>query len=411
MTFNGNIYHQGEQRRYTTGMLGGYLLTSVLIFLVFLIIFGKSRAVAEEPEHLDGLPVMSDSELKTEGAATRKPASESKPSGEMRQEKDAGLSKDTRPMNEKTAASSTNVSGMHHSLSIGIGRLWGAIEHTTGAVTNITGGGRVIFNPSVKTELPLDAYMLSISDTITFSRKWEASLCLKKSFLDDTGTAEAWERGIYYSQITWWPDPNSLDIKWEADSELDALFIELDVTYNILNHGGLSLSAGIGYILKKFEFDVDNMVYYTPSLDDFLGVDSGAQPVPRMLRQFSFTYEIPYVEIITSYRVNETIGISAGFGYAPRVFGEHTSSPMPIDDSFNGYLDSDGTSDGNAIMVAVEGDYKFYEHWVATLKADYMKTDTNGSESRYYSGLWALDVENDMESEEIYIALEVAYVF
>jgi len=410
MAFNGTIHYQGEQR-YTIGMMSGYLLTVVFIFLVFLVIFGKSRAVADESGHLDELPVMSDTELKTEGAATRKPASESKPSGGMDQKKETGASEDTRQMKDETAASSVDVSGMNHSLSIGIGRLWGTIEHMTGAVTNITGGGRVVFNPSVKTELPLDAYMLSISDTITFSRKWEASLCLSKSLLDETGTAEAWERGIYYSQITWWPDPHSLDIKWDADSGLDALFIELNVTYDILSHRGLSLSAGLGYILKKFEFDVDNMVYYTPSLDDFLGVNSGAQPVPRMLRQFSFTYEIPYVELITSYQVNEALGISAGFGYAPRVFGAHTSTPMPIDDSFNGYFDSDGTSDGNAVMVAVEGDYEFYEHWVARLKADYMKTDTNGSESRYFSGLWALDVENDMESEEIYISLEIAYVF
>jgi len=130
-----------------------------------------------------------------------------------------------------------------------------------------------------------------------------------------------------------------------------------------------------------------------------------------MLRQFSFTYDIPYLEIISEYQLNDRIGFSANIGYAPYITSENSSTPMPIDDSFDGYLHSDGKSDGNAIMVAVGGEYNFYENWAMNLKTEYVKTDTSGSESRYFSGLWYLDIDQDVESEEIYISLEAAYEF
>lgn len=385
-----------------------FVILCLILCLVFGLIFmGPGQVMAEEPEHNEELPVMSDSELNTEGSASRKPSKDKVvPNG--------GDIKQGNQIKGKRVETPDDTSVKKHSLAIGVGRMFGTLEHKTGAVTNISGGGTVIFNPSVKTELPLDTYMLSISDTITFNQKWEARLGLKKSLggvWRETGTAEAWERGIFYSQISWWPDPNSLDIKWEADSELDALSIELNVRYKILTYSGFSLSAGLGYIREQLNFDVDDMVYYTPALDDFLGVDSGAQPVPRMLRQFSFTYDIPYLEIITAYKLNDRIGFSANIGYAPYITNENTSTPMPIDDSFDGYLHSDGKSDGNAIMVAVEGEYHFYENWAMNLKTEYVKTDTSGSESRYFSGLWYLDIDQDVESEEIYISLEAAYEF
>lgn len=385
-----------------------FVILCLILCLVFGLIFmGPGQVMAEEPEHNEELPVMSDSELNTEGSASRKPSKDKVvPNG--------GDIKQGNQIKGKRVETPDDASVKKHSLAIGVGRMFGTLEHKTGAVTNISGGGTVIFNPSVKTELPLDTYMLSISDTITFNQKWEARLSLKKSLggvWRETGTAEAWERGIFYSQISWWPDPNSLDIKWEADSELDALSIELNVRYKILTYSGFSLSAGLGYIREQLNFDVDDMVYYTPALDDFLGVDSGAQPVPRMLRQFSFTYDIPYLEIITAYKLNDRIGFSANIGYAPYITNENTSTPMPIDDSFDGYLHSDGKSDGNAIMVAVEGEYHFYENWAMNLKTEYVKTDTSGSESRYFSGLWYLDIDQDVESEEIYISLEAAYEF
>ena len=253
--------------------------------------------------------------------------------------------------------------------------------------------------------------MLSISDTITFNQKWALSLHLRKSLWSESGTVEGWERGNFYSQISWWPDPNSLDIKWEADSDLDALMIEFNLKYNLFTYSGFSMSAGLGYVRKQLNFDTDNMYYYTPSIDAFLGSYSGAVAVPRMLRQFSFTYDIPYMEIVSEYQLNNCIGFSVNVGWAPYITSENTSTPMPIDDSFYGYQYSDGTSDGNAIMVSVEGEYNFYENWAMMLKTEYIKTDTSGIESRYYSGLWAFDIDQDVETEEMYISLEAAYMF
>ncbi len=374
----------------------------VALSLIWLV---AGQVMAQEPENDEQLKILSDTELKTEGAATRKPLDKGDEN-----KKGAVAVGESRKIEDKQAETQVAYSKRNF-LSFGIGWLTGTLNHNTGAITNITGGGNVLFNPSVETELPLEAYVLSIKDTIKFSRKWEVSLCVKKNLGIESGTAKGYERGIYYSQISWWPDRDSLDIKWEADSELDLLMFELDLKYRLYSISGFTFSTGLGYIQKHLNFNVDKMYYYTPALDDFLGSTSLATAIPRMLRQYSFIYDIPYAEIMAEYQLNDFVGFSVNIGYAPYITIENDASPMPIDDSFDGYVNNNGNADGNAIMLSVEGEYIFYKNWIMNLKAEYIKTETSGSENRYYSGLWVYEIKQEIESEEIYIFVEAAYEF
>jgi len=369
------------------------------------------QVMAQETENDEQLKILSDSELKTEGAATRKPLDK----GDDNKKGEVAIDEGGKNLDKQTEKKLTESPGVSYSkrniLSLGIGRLFGTLKHSTGAITNITGGGNVLFNPSVETELPLEAYVLSIKDTLKFTRKWEVSLCMKKSLGIESGTAKGHERGILYTQVSWWPDPDSLDIKWEADSELDLLMVGIDLKYRLYNTSGFTFSTGLGYIQKHLNFTVDEMYYYTPSIDDFLGTPSAATAIPMMLRQYSYIYDIPYAEIMAEYQLNSFIRFSANIGYSPYLTIENDASPMPIDDSFDGYFNNNGDADGNAIMLSVEGEYIFYKNWIMNFNAEYIKTDTSGTEDRYYSGLWVFDIEQEVESEEIYILVEVVYEF
>jgi len=389
-----------------------------LFVALCLISLAAGQVMAQEPENDEQLKVLSDTELRTEGAATRKPLDKGDDSKEGGIEtKEDGKTGEKIKAQEGIKSAQVPCGTKKNIVSFGVGRLSGALKHYTYGNSNKLIVGDTAYNisgvnrSSVETELPLETYIFFIKDTIKFDRKWEVSLSVKKNLGKESDTGKGDERGLLYFHVYWWPDPDSLDIKWEADSELDLLMVEVDLKYRLYSKSGFSLSTRLGYIQKHLNFNVDSMYYYTPSIDGFNGSPSPATAIPRMLRQYSFIYDIPYAEIVTAYQLNNRIKFSASIGYAPYITIENDAGPMPIPYSPDSYLNNNGNADGNAIMLSAEGEYIFYKNWIMSLKAEYIKTETSGNENRYYSGLWFYDFKQEVESEEIYIFVEAAYEF
>jgi len=289
--------------------------------------------------------------------------------------------------------------------TLGIGQLRGDTTYQIGGkyVTPSTSGEYRF--PISKLEFPLDVYMVSGGGSIEFAEKWKVSVGVKKNITSDAGKMKDSDWGIWYYEVSWWTDPDSLDIYSESDAELDALIMDINFRYRFYEKGNWSFTAGLGYIRQNFDYEVSNVDQWYPSLNDYYGYDIGHDRLSGKVLTYEVIYSIPYIEIAPKLKIKDKFSVELSLGYSPFV---------NVEDEDNHILRSKvskGDCDGNATLLSLEGRYDFLKHWFLTLQLHYMTIDTDGKQKQYTEGVWTATIDQKIMSEQTFAAFALGFEF
>lgn len=284
-------------------------------------------------------------------------------------------------------------------LTLGHGMLSGDTTYQIGGTVDTPSGSSEIHFPLSELEFPLDVYMLSVGGSLEFAEKWKLSANVKKNINSDAGKMKDSDWGIFFD------DPDSLDIYSESDADLEALITDINLRYRFYKKSNWSFIAGLGYLRQNFDYEISNLDQWYPSLNDYYGYDIGHDYVSGKVLEYEVTYNIPYMEIGTQFKIKDKFRLEASLGYSPLV---------NVTDEDNHILRSkisEGDCDGDAILLSLEGRYDFLTHWFLTLQLDYMMIETDGKQKQYTYGEWTATIDQEIESEQIFAALAVGYAF
>ena len=290
-------------------------------------------------------------------------------------------------------------------LTVGLGRLYGDTTYQIGGRVDSPSGSWVQRFPTSELEFPLYVYMASLGGSVQFVEKWKVSVGLKKNITSDAGTMKDSDWGSNYDEISWWSDPDSLDIYSESDAELDAEIADINLRYKFFKKAGWSLSGGLGYIYQNFEYDIYDLDQWYPSLNEYYGYDIGHDRVSGKVLEYEVTYSIPYMEIGTQFTFKNKFSLEASLGYSPIVNVEDEDHHIVRS------MVSKGDCDGAALLWSLEGRYDITKNWFLTLGLDIKRIETDGKllfvEGEYENH----KIEQKIESNQVYTALTAGYAF
>ena len=281
-------------------------------------------------------------------------------------------------------------------LMLGLGMLSGDTTYQIGGMLDTPSVSGKIHFPLSELEFPLDVYMISVEGSIEFVEKWKVSASVKKNISSAAGKMQDSDWGLEFD------DPTSLDIYSESDADIEALITNINLRYRFYKKSNWSFIAGLGYLRQNFDYEISNLEQWSPSSMDYYGYDIH---VNGKVLEYEVTYSIPYIEIGTQFKIKDKFCVEASLGYSPLV------NVTDEDNHIIGSTVSEGDCDGNVILLSLEGRYDFLKHWFLTLQLDYMTICTDGKQKQYTDSEWMVTIDQEIESEQIFTALAVGYVF
>lgn len=288
--------------------------------------------------------------------------------------------------------------------TLDIGKLNGHTTYQIGGAVDTPSDSWVQRFPTSELEFPLDVCMISVGGSVELLEKWKLGLGVKKNITDDAGKMEDSDWGINYYEISWWTDPDSLDIYSESDAELDALIMDINLRYKFYEKSSYSFIAGLGYIRQNFDYEISNLDQWYPSCNEYYGYDIEHLRVSGRVLTYEVTYSIPYMEIGIR-ETEDKLSVEASIGYSPFV------NVKDEDHHLLRSMVSYGDCDGDAVLFSLEVRYDFPKNWFLTLGLDYMKIETDGKSKTYVKGAYDYTIDQRIESEQTFIAFAVGYAF
>lgn len=286
-------------------------------------------------------------------------------------------------------------------LAVGIGALRG---HTTyqigGRISTPLGSGEVHF-PISELEFPLDVYMASAEGSIGFGNKWEVSASVKKNVTDDPGKMKDSDWGVYWLEVGYPAEQNTLDIYSESDAELDALMFDVNLRYKLYK----GISIGLGYTHQNFDYEISNLHQWYPSYNYYFGMESPHDRIDGKVLTYEVTYNIPYIEIAFKGKATDNLYVEVSLGYSPIVDAEDEDHHL-LRSKVN-----KSDCDGDAILLSLEGRYDLPKNWFLALGVDYTRIDTDGRSKAFFSGIYDHTIDIVIESEQVFYGLNIGYAF
>jgi outer membrane protease len=293
-------------------------------------------------------------------------------------------------------------------LTLGIGMLTGDTTYQIGGTVVTPSGSGELHFPISELEFPLDVYMISVEGSIEFAEKWKVSAGVKKNITGNAGKMKDSDWGVPFEDPpgsgTWrWYGPNSLDIYSESDADLDALIMDINLWYRFYEKSSWSFIAGLGYIRQNFDYECSLIEQWSPS--GLSGYDyTGTGEVGLT---YEVTYNIPYMQIGTQFKIKDKFRLEASLGYSPIVNAEDEDGHLLRDPP----IFAKGDCDGDAILFSFTGRYDFPKNWFFMAEFDYTQIDTDGTQKNYINGEWVWTTDETIESEQIFTVFAVGYAF
>jgi outer membrane protease len=178
--------------------------------------------------------------------------------------------------------------------------------------------------------------------------------------------------------------------------------------------GGISLSAGVGWLYQNFYSEASNLNQYSPSAQEMYGLPfdpyaATTDAEDGVVITYDVTYNIPYLEVAAAIQAGEKLSIEASLGYSPIV---------SVEDEDDHVLRSKlnvGDCDGTALMAGIDGRFNFTGQLFALFGVSYLAVDAEGTQSqRFYAGPMAgagTDIDLDISSEQVYVYVTGGYAF
>lgn len=290
--------------------------------------------------------------------------------------------------------------------------IWAGVGKLSGDTTYAIGGEEYWTDPISELVWPLDVWMGSLGISAEFGSFFVSGEAFT-NLTSDSGAMEDSDWGILFVETGGNPrfSPDSLDIFSTSDAELDATILDLKARYRLVDTGGISLSAGVGWLYQNFYSEATNLNQYSPSAQDEYGLsfDPYAATADGLAITYEVTYNIPYLEVAAAIQAGKKLSIEASLGYSPIV---------SVEDEDDHVLRSKlnvGDCDGTALMAAIDGRFNFTGRLFALFGVSYLAVDAEGTQSqRFYAGPLTgigTDIDLDISSEQAYVYVNGGYAF
>ncbi len=285
--------------------------------------------------------------------------------------------------------------GSNAYITVGIGGLSGDTTYQIGGRYDTPSESGTYHFPISKLEFPLDIWMISIEESKEFvKKKLKVSVGAKKNYTHEAGKMED-------SDWLTIANPSQLDIFSQSDAYLDALILDINVSYRFFETPHWSLIAGVGYRYQNFDYECKLNRQGSPSgLPGYDYTGTGSVDLT-----YEVTYSIPYIEIGTQYIFKSKWRLDASLGYSPIVHAED------LDVHVLRAKISEGDCDGDAILFSLKGQYAVSRSWFFGLRLDYTYINTNGRQKQYTDGAWSGTINQEIKSEQLFGVFFAGYAF
>ena len=198
------------------------------------------------------------------------------------------------------------------------------------------------------------------------------------------------------------------DIYSESDIKLDALIIDLNMSYSLFSSKHLSFKPSIGYKHQGFRFVVSNVSQtgYGPYSSDFTVY------VPGEALHYRIRYEFIYGGLDTEFLIGKDLRflLKGGAGY---VYAKDR------DDHILRYKLATASADGAGGFLSICGDYNIFKGLHLKVGGEYLRFHTRGTQHQYFyrpnpdcpTGSCDAYISDRIDSEQWNISLILSYEF
>ncbi len=259
-------------------------------------------------------------------------------------------------------------------------------------------------DPMSQIKYPLNTFLATLEVDFRFAYNFEASLNLKTSVTPDSGKTEDSDWGVAYVNGVPGASPTTLDIFSTSDTSLNFYSFETSFFYRFLHDSGFSISAGIGFMLQYFYFDISNLDQYYPS-----SPGTAHDKVPGDVSTYTLWNSIFYGGM--------KFGYSAGFfkiqalaGFSPFAYGADYDVHLLV----NKY--SFANSSGTTYLARLDLSFYFTDNIFMKLNGSFMYITASGTQNQYsyeiqgqYTPMVTIDYR--LQSEQLTAGVEVGFAF
>jgi len=250
-------------------------------------------------------------------------------------------------------------------------------------------------------EFPLDSMVGGINASIGKRGLWSIDLSLSKNLTEDTGKMKDSD------WLTYSPTAQKVKFSYaEADTEMDALLLDISGRYYFIKGKDISLALVGGYRYQDLSFDIS---------DGWMESPVGWFPrenLPGKILTYDITYKIPYggfaIDILPSGRFLLNIQGLYGKAYAE-----------DEDDHLLRSKRANAESDGDFYSLKAGGNLFLSNRLSIQISLEYLKIDTSGSQTQTWyatteeapAGTTITDIDYWAKSEEFYFLTGIRYSF
>ena len=164
------------------------------------------------------------------------------------------------------------------------------------------------------------------------------------------------------------------DMYTESDAQLKGTILDINYAYHFRVNSSWSLGPMIGYRSQYFEYEIYGYrgIYWTTPV-------SG----PGKVLAYEITYKIPYIGLGSDllFGKDSQFRLHLTIAYSDRVKAEDR------DDHILRYLLLEGDCEGEAYLIKINLDWRFYPNWLLGLGVEYVDIDTSGVQHQsFYAG-------------------------
>jgi len=164
------------------------------------------------------------------------------------------------------------------------------------------------------------------------------------------------------------------DIYTESDAQLRGTVFDMNYAHHFRLNNSWTLGPMIGYRSQRLEYEIYGYrgIWWTTPI-------SGAGKVLG----YEITYKIPYIGLISDllFGKDSQFQLNLTIGYSDWAKAEDR------DDHILRYKLSEGYCQGEAYLIKLNLDWKFYPNWILGLGAEYVDIDTSGVQYQsWYAG-------------------------
>lgn len=247
--------------------------------------------------------------------------------------------------------------------------------------------------PFSELKYPLDAYFGVIKVGGVYKDKYIVNGLLKKSISNSDGNLED-------SDWITESNPSRLDIYSYSDvTDFEGMVVDVDFSYKFLQREKGWLAAGAGYMFQDFEYNAAIVSQWSPS--GLSGWDYEGDGSDGLT--YDVEYSIPYLLLSGQAYVSSKFKLSGRLAYSPMVRVEDR------DEHLWRYKENRGELDGDAFMLALDGQYDFNEFWFMTAGLSYTLIEAEGDSKAYFYGYYDHTVSEEIESKQSSLFMMVGY--